>query len=90
MCRDRQAFVVAVQITGLLKAKLGWEPSEKLILGIEKTYAWINKQIFRNARPDRRMVLRPNNGGAAARRMPLQRTTASRSTASAGSLFARL
>jgi len=36
----------------LIKAKLGWAPSEKLILGIEKTYAWINKQIFRNAKPD--------------------------------------
>ena len=32
----------------LIKAKLGWEPSEKLVVGIEKTYAWINKQLFRN------------------------------------------
>ena len=32
----------------LIKAKLGWEPSEKLVVGIEKTYAWINKQVFRN------------------------------------------
>jgi GDP-D-mannose 3', 5'-epimerase len=32
----------------LIKAKLGWEPSEKLVLGIQKTYAWINKQIMRN------------------------------------------
>jgi GDP-D-mannose 3',5'-epimerase len=36
----------------LIEAKLGWTPSEKLIVGIEKTYAWINKQIFRNAKPD--------------------------------------
>jgi len=32
----------------LIKAKLGWEPSEKLAIGIEKTYAWINHQLFRN------------------------------------------
>ena len=32
----------------LIKAKLGWAPSEKLVLGLEKTYAWINKQLFRN------------------------------------------
>jgi GDP-D-mannose 3', 5'-epimerase len=34
---------------GLIKAKLGWAPSEKLLSGIEKTYAWINSQIFRNS-----------------------------------------
>jgi nucleoside-diphosphate-sugar epimerase len=34
----------------LIKAKLGWEPSEKLVVGIEKTYAWINSQVFRNNR----------------------------------------
>ena len=32
----------------LIKAKLGWAPSEKLVVGIEKTYAWIEKQLFRN------------------------------------------
>jgi GDP-D-mannose 3',5'-epimerase len=32
----------------LIKAKLGWAPSEKLIRGLEKTYAWINQQVFRN------------------------------------------
>jgi len=35
----------------LIKAKLGWEPTEKLIVGIEKTYAWINSQVFRNTQP---------------------------------------
>ena len=32
----------------LIQEKLGWEPSEKLIVGLEKTYAWINAQVFRN------------------------------------------
>ena len=32
----------------LIKEILGWEPSESLIRGIEKTYAWINNQAFRN------------------------------------------
>jgi len=32
----------------LIKAKLGWAPSEKLRAGIERTYAWIEKQVFRN------------------------------------------
>jgi nucleoside-diphosphate-sugar epimerase len=32
----------------LIKAKLGWEPSEKLVVGIEKSYAWIKNQVFRN------------------------------------------
>ena len=32
----------------LISETLGWAPSEKLIVGIEKTYAWINKQVFRN------------------------------------------
>jgi len=35
----------------LIKAELGWEPSEKLLVGIEKTYAWINSQVFRNNVP---------------------------------------
>ena len=32
----------------LISETLGWAPSEKLIVGIEKTYAWINRQLFRN------------------------------------------
>lgn len=35
----------------LIKEILGWEPSESLIRGIEKTYAWINNQAFRNETP---------------------------------------
>ena len=34
----------------LIKNKLGWEPNEKLRAGIEKTYAWIEKQVFRNSK----------------------------------------
>jgi nucleoside-diphosphate-sugar epimerase len=36
----------------LIKARLGWEPTEKLILGIEKTYPWIERQVFRNSKPN--------------------------------------
>ena len=32
----------------LINSKLGWAPSQSLVSGIEKTYAWINKQLFRN------------------------------------------
>src|ERR1700721_877721 len=32
----------------LIKTKLGWEPSEKLLVGMERTYAWIHSQVFRN------------------------------------------
>jgi nucleoside-diphosphate-sugar epimerase len=32
----------------LIKAKLGWAPSEKLVVGLEKTYSWIHRQVFRN------------------------------------------
>lgn len=32
----------------LIKEKLGWAPSESLLLGIERTFAWINNQVFRN------------------------------------------
>jgi GDP-D-mannose 3', 5'-epimerase len=32
----------------LIKVKLGWAPSGKLVHGLEKTYAWINQQVFRN------------------------------------------
>ena len=35
----------------LIKEKLGWEPDEKLIVGIDKTYAWINNQLLRNDKP---------------------------------------
>ena len=34
----------------LIKQKLGWEPSEKLVTGIEKTYRWVETQVFRNGR----------------------------------------
>ena len=34
----------------LIKQKLGWEPSAKLLDGLEKTYEWINRQVFRNDR----------------------------------------
>ena len=36
----------------LIKVKLGWEPTEKLVYGIEKTYAWIERQVFRNNKSD--------------------------------------
>lgn len=36
----------------LIKAKLGWEPTEKLVLGIEKTYGWIERQVFQNNKPN--------------------------------------
>ena len=29
----------------LFKEKIGWEPTQPLIEGIEKTYKWINQQI---------------------------------------------
>jgi GDP-D-mannose 3', 5'-epimerase len=32
----------------LIKAKLGWAPRERLIVGMEKTYRWISQQVFRN------------------------------------------
>jgi nucleoside-diphosphate-sugar epimerase len=31
----------------LFKEKVGWEPTQPLIVGIEKTYQWINKQLYR-------------------------------------------
>ena len=34
----------------LIKQKLGWEPSEKLVTGMDKTYRWIETQIFSNSR----------------------------------------
>ncbi len=32
----------------LIKEKLGWEPSEKLVRGMEITYAWIDGQLYPN------------------------------------------
>ncbi|SRR5579872_6835368 len=32
----------------LIREKLDWEPREKLVTGLEKTYAWIERQVFRN------------------------------------------
>lgn len=32
----------------LIEAELGWAPSEKLMVGLKKTYAWIDRQIHRN------------------------------------------
>jgi len=33
----------------LIRAKLDWAPSQKLIVGIEKTYQWIETQLARNS-----------------------------------------
>ena len=33
----------------LISEKLGWQPSQSLIKGLEKTYAWIEQQVRRNA-----------------------------------------
>jgi nucleoside-diphosphate-sugar epimerase len=30
----------------LYKEKIGWEPTQLLVSGIEKTYNWINKQVI--------------------------------------------
>jgi nucleoside-diphosphate-sugar epimerase len=32
----------------LIKARLGWQPSQPLRLGLEKTYAWIETQVMSN------------------------------------------
>jgi GDP-D-mannose 3',5'-epimerase len=34
----------------LIKAKLAWEPTEQLMRGLERTYAWIQKQVVRNSK----------------------------------------
>ncbi len=34
----------------LIKAKLAWEPTEQLMCGLERTYAWIQKQVVRNSK----------------------------------------
>jgi nucleoside-diphosphate-sugar epimerase len=36
----------------LIKEKLGWEPSTKLRDGLENTYEWISRQVFRNEASD--------------------------------------
>jgi nucleoside-diphosphate-sugar epimerase len=33
----------------LIREKLGWAPSQSLRAGLEKTYAWIERQVLRNA-----------------------------------------
>ncbi len=33
----------------LIQQKLGWSPSQPLVKGLEKTYAWIESQVHRNA-----------------------------------------
>jgi nucleoside-diphosphate-sugar epimerase len=33
----------------LIQEKLGWAPSQSLVTGLEKTYAWIERQVMRNA-----------------------------------------
>jgi nucleoside-diphosphate-sugar epimerase len=33
----------------LIEDRLGWRPSETLYAGLEKTYAWIERQVHRNA-----------------------------------------
>lgn len=33
----------------LIRERLGWAPSQPLVKGLEKTYAWIERQVMRNA-----------------------------------------
>jgi GDP-D-mannose 3',5'-epimerase len=33
----------------LIKERLGWAPSQSLRAGLEKTYAWVERQVLRNA-----------------------------------------
>jgi nucleoside-diphosphate-sugar epimerase len=33
----------------LVRERLGWAPAQSLRAGLEKTYPWIEKQVFRNA-----------------------------------------
>jgi GDP-D-mannose 3', 5'-epimerase len=33
----------------LIRTQLGWEPSEMLIVGLERTYAWIESQLRKNS-----------------------------------------
>ena len=39
----------AREINRLIKEKLAWAPSRSLRLGLERTYAWIEHQVRRNA-----------------------------------------
>ena len=32
----------------LIKEKLGWQPTQPLSIGLEKTYKWINEQVYNN------------------------------------------
>jgi nucleoside-diphosphate-sugar epimerase len=32
----------------MIQEKLGWAPSQTLRAGLERTYAWVEKQILRN------------------------------------------
>src|SRR4051794_8774886 len=32
----------------LIREKLGWAPSQRLIAGLDPTYAWIERQVQRN------------------------------------------
>jgi nucleoside-diphosphate-sugar epimerase len=34
---------------GLIQEKLGWAPSQSLRVGLERTYAWVERQVLRNA-----------------------------------------
>ena len=36
----------------LIREKLGWSPSTKLVDGLRPTYEWISSQVMRNARGD--------------------------------------
>ena len=48
---DKYGFEVPLGVKGrnsdnkLFKEKIGWEPTQLLIKGMEKTYEWINKQV---------------------------------------------
>ena len=33
----------------LIEERLGWRPNARLVQGLEKTYAWIERQVMRNA-----------------------------------------
>ena len=48
---DKYGFECPLGVKGrnshnkLFKEKVGWEPTEPLIKGMEKTFNWINKQV---------------------------------------------
>jgi len=33
----------------LIREKLGWAPSQPLVMGLELTYGWIEQQVLRNS-----------------------------------------